>query len=165
MQARMLSCSVMSFSLRPHGLQPARLLCPWGFSRQEYWSGLPFPPPGELLKLAHPRLLHWQGNPYHSATWEAPEQGHDPVKQQKNGWNMCTTPSSSCKNCKKLLLYSLIYFALISFTWKHIFQFSYYHTANEHQFLGEFIHLLVTLQQFSFNVISTDTTKVWLSSI
>ena len=20
----------------------------WGFSRQEYWSGLPFPPPGEL---------------------------------------------------------------------------------------------------------------------
>ena len=23
-------------------------LCPWGFSRQESWSGLPFPPPGEL---------------------------------------------------------------------------------------------------------------------
>ena len=22
---------------------PARLLCPWGFSRQEYWSGLPCP--------------------------------------------------------------------------------------------------------------------------
>ena len=35
-----LSLSVMSNSLRPHGLQPARLLCPWGFSRQEYWSGL-----------------------------------------------------------------------------------------------------------------------------
>ena len=28
--------SVVSDSLRPHGLQPARLLCPWGFSRQEY---------------------------------------------------------------------------------------------------------------------------------
>ena len=27
---------------------PARLLCPWGFSRQEYWSGLPFPSPGHL---------------------------------------------------------------------------------------------------------------------
>ena len=27
---------------------PARLLCPWGFSRQEYWSGLPFPSPGDL---------------------------------------------------------------------------------------------------------------------
>ena len=35
-------------TLRPHGLQPARLLCPWGFSRQEYWSGVPFPSPGDL---------------------------------------------------------------------------------------------------------------------
>ena len=26
---------------------PARLPCPWGFSRQEYWSGLPCPPPGD----------------------------------------------------------------------------------------------------------------------
>ena len=25
-----------------------RLLCPRGFSRQEYWSGLPNPPPGDL---------------------------------------------------------------------------------------------------------------------
>ena len=34
-----LSCSaVMSDSLRPYGLWPARLLCLWGFSRQEYWS-------------------------------------------------------------------------------------------------------------------------------
>ena len=32
----------MSDSLRPHGLQPSRLLCPWEFSRQEYWNGLPF---------------------------------------------------------------------------------------------------------------------------
>ena len=29
----LLSCSVMSDSLQPHGLQTARLLCPWGFSR------------------------------------------------------------------------------------------------------------------------------------
>ena len=35
----------MSDSLRPHGLQLTRLLS-MGFSRQEYWSGLPFPPPG-----------------------------------------------------------------------------------------------------------------------
>ena len=27
---------------------PPRLLCPWGFSRQEYWSRLPWPPPGDL---------------------------------------------------------------------------------------------------------------------
>ena len=25
-----------------------RLLHPWDFSRQEYWSGLPFPSPGDL---------------------------------------------------------------------------------------------------------------------
>ena len=44
----MLSRSVVSDSLKPHGLEPARLLCPWGFSRQEYWSGLPCPPSGDL---------------------------------------------------------------------------------------------------------------------
>ena len=37
----------MSDSLQPHGLQPTRLLCPLGFSRQEYWSGLPCAPPGD----------------------------------------------------------------------------------------------------------------------
>ena len=31
-----LSCSVVSNFLRPHGLLPTRLLCPWGFSRQDY---------------------------------------------------------------------------------------------------------------------------------
>ena len=37
----------MSNSLRLHGLQPTRLLCPWEFSRQESCSGLPCPPPGD----------------------------------------------------------------------------------------------------------------------
>ena len=41
------SCSVMSDSLWPHGLGLWK--SPWmGFSRQEYWSGLPFPSPGYL---------------------------------------------------------------------------------------------------------------------
>ena len=43
-----LSHSVMSNSLQRHGLQPARFLCPWGFSRQEYWSMLPCSSPGGL---------------------------------------------------------------------------------------------------------------------
>ena len=43
-----LSCSVMSDSLQPHGLKPTRLLYLWGFFKQEYWSGLPWPPPGDL---------------------------------------------------------------------------------------------------------------------
>ena len=37
-----LSCSVVSISL------DCRLLCPWGLSRQEYWSGLSCPPPGNI---------------------------------------------------------------------------------------------------------------------
>ena len=37
-------CSVVSSSLQPCGLWPARLLCPWGLSRREYCSGLPCPP-------------------------------------------------------------------------------------------------------------------------
>ena len=40
----------MSDSLQPYGLWPARLLCPWRFSRQEYWNVLPCPPPGDLPK-------------------------------------------------------------------------------------------------------------------
>ena len=58
----------MSDSVQPYRRQPTRLLCPWdspgkntgvgchfllllpsmGFSRQEYWSGLPFPSSGDL---------------------------------------------------------------------------------------------------------------------
>ena len=58
--------SIVSDSLRPYGLQLATLLSPCredscldppgdlnrflpGFLRQEYWSGLPCPPPGDLL--------------------------------------------------------------------------------------------------------------------
>ena len=45
----MFSCSVCHDSLWPQGLQPARVLSlSMGFSRQEYWSGLPCPPPRDL---------------------------------------------------------------------------------------------------------------------
>ena len=70
------SLKAMSSSLQPHGLQPTRLLCPWGFSRQEYWSGLPCPRPGDL---PHPGIkpsllccrrilyhLSHQGSPFRS---------------------------------------------------------------------------------------------------
>ena len=48
-----LSRSVVSDSLRPHGLYPTRLLCPWGFSRQEYWRGSQCPPPGLNIFKCH----------------------------------------------------------------------------------------------------------------
>ena len=56
------SFSVVSDSLQPYGLQPARLLYPWGFSRQEYWSGLP---------LASPRDLYNPGIKPRSSTFQA----------------------------------------------------------------------------------------------
>ena len=46
--AAVLCRSAVSSSLGPHGLWPTRLLCPWGFSRQEYWSGLPCPSPADI---------------------------------------------------------------------------------------------------------------------
>ena len=46
-------CSVMSDSLQPHWLQSPQTVAhqaplSMGFSRKEYWSGLPIPPPGDL---------------------------------------------------------------------------------------------------------------------
>ena len=39
-----------------------------GFSRQEYWSGLPCPPPEDLpdpgIEPASLRLLHWQADSF-----------------------------------------------------------------------------------------------------
>ena len=52
--------------------QKLRLLCPWGFSRQEYWSGLLCPPPGNLpdsgIKPVSPALAG--GFFTTSTTWE-----------------------------------------------------------------------------------------------
>ena len=54
------SCPTLCLS---RDCSPVRLLCPWDFSRQEYWSGLPFPSPGDLpdpgiepVSLASPAL-------------------------------------------------------------------------------------------------------------
>ena len=65
----------MSNSLQPYGLQSVRFLCPWDFSRQEYWSGLPFPSPGDFpnpgiepSSLTSPALAG--GFFTTSATWE-----------------------------------------------------------------------------------------------
>ena len=42
----------MSYSVRPHRQQCTRLPCPQGFSRQEHWSGLPFPSPMHESEVA-----------------------------------------------------------------------------------------------------------------
>ena len=56
----MLSHSVTPDSLRPHGLQPTRLLCPWDSPGKNTEVGLPCPPPRGLpdpgIKLRSPEL-------------------------------------------------------------------------------------------------------------
>ena len=58
------SCSVVSDSLRPHGLQPTRLLCPWDFPGKNTRAGCHFllqgifPTRGSNRQFLH--LLHWQ---------------------------------------------------------------------------------------------------------
>ena len=67
----------LCLTLQPYRLQPARLLCPWEFSRQEYWSGLACPSPRDLpnsgiqpVSLTSPVLA---GRFFTtSSTWEAP---------------------------------------------------------------------------------------------
>ena len=50
----------VGFFLRPHGPVARQALRSMGFSRQEYWRGLPFPSPGVLpnpgLELTSPAL-------------------------------------------------------------------------------------------------------------
>ena len=59
----LLCCAVRL--LRHYRLEPTRLLCPWGFSREEYWNGLPCPPSGDLpTQGSNPGLLHCTWNLY-----------------------------------------------------------------------------------------------------
>ena len=68
--------SVMSDSLRPYGLLACQVPLSTGFSWQEYWSGLPCPPPGNLpdpgiksMSLTSPALA---GRFFTTSTiWEA----------------------------------------------------------------------------------------------
>ena len=65
-----ISRSVVSISLRPHGHQAPLSM---GFSRQEYWSGLPFPFPGNLpdpgIKSAYLVSPAMAGGVFNCATW------------------------------------------------------------------------------------------------
>ena len=50
------SFTVVSNSLWLHALRPAGLLSVHRFPRQDHWSGLPWPPPGDLPNLQNCRL-------------------------------------------------------------------------------------------------------------
>ena len=65
------ACSVVSNSLWPVDCSPPASSV-HGISQEGYWSGLPFPPPGDLpnpgMELGSLHLLHWWQTLYHGAT-------------------------------------------------------------------------------------------------
>ena len=76
-------------SLQSHGLQPARLLCAWGFTKQEYWSELPWPPPGDRPNPgSNPGLPHCRWILYHLS-----HQG-SPLGHWKGTWPSCRCQGS-----------------------------------------------------------------------
>ena len=117
----------MSDSFRPHGTVACQAPPSTGFSRQEYWSGVPCPSPGDLpdpgigLGLLHCRQTHYHlsdqgrpcwistcgkvfsehGFPFPSLQWSSDEQ-----KFQILSWfNLSIFPlhSAFCINLKKSL--------------------------------------------------------------
>ena len=60
-----------------------------GFSRQEYWSGLPFPPPGIFpTQGSNPRLLHCRWLLH----WLSPREAHQGQFQEGGSNNSITAP-------------------------------------------------------------------------
>ena len=65
---RMYACCPFSHVLVTPWTVAHQAPLPMGVSRQEYWSGVPCPPPGHLPdpgKEEGPWLLHWQAGCYH----------------------------------------------------------------------------------------------------
>ena len=106
----------MSDCLGPCGLWgPTRFLCPWGFSRQVYWSGLQRPPPGDppnpgfnpglphfrwiLYCLSHqrsPRILEWVAMP--SSRGSNPNPGIKPMSPALQVDSLLSEPPEKPKN-------------------------------------------------------------------
>ena len=77
-------CSVAKLCpnlLRPYGVVAHQAPLSMGFSRQEYWSALPFPSPRDLLEPGIKlRVLHWQAGSLSWSHQEAPlKRGHPKV--------------------------------------------------------------------------------------
>ena len=77
----------------PMNCKPTRLLCPWGFSKKEYWSGLPCPPPRDLpdvriepATLMFPALAGWSFTT--STIWEA-HRNVGPGESWGQVWTAC----------------------------------------------------------------------------
>ena len=80
------ACLVISDSLQPHeALQASQSM---GFSRQEYWSGVPFPTPGVLLDPGiEPTCLEFPALLGRLFTTEPLVYVLKQPKLYKSGWN------------------------------------------------------------------------------
>ena len=84
-----------------------------GLSWQEYWSGLRFPPPGDLpdpeIEAVSPRLLHWQQVLSHWATWEAPSslRHNNSNNNNKRLETYKHSFKSKCHYCESFLFYEM----------------------------------------------------------
>ena len=98
------ACSVAQscLTLQPHGLQPARLLCPWNSPGKDSGVGCHFPSsrglPNPGLK---PSSLALKGRFFTtSATWEACYQGKQGLKCKNDPLNLDPNPySAAFKKC------------------------------------------------------------------
>ena len=132
-------CSVMSYSAAPRTAACQALLYK-GFPLWEYWSGLSFPPPGDLpnsgTETVSPASLALSGWLYHWATWEPtmlmdfPSTCHIVAPYLKIQWLYHLT------NMLDFIYYIEIYtrkYALISTTsfWRLILVFIYF-ISNPH---------------------------------
>ena len=68
--------SHVQFFVPPWNLRPHQAPLPLGFSRQEYWSGLPFPSPGDLpdkgIKPMSPEVPALQADFFTTEPWGKP---------------------------------------------------------------------------------------------
>ena len=62
------------------------------FSRQEYWSGLPFPPPADLPDPGNPHLLPWQVDSLPLSHW-----GTVHLITEKMSYSLCPLVKKSGK--------------------------------------------------------------------
>ena len=90
-------CMLSRFSCVPLCARQAPLSM--GFSRQESWSGVPFPSPGDLpnpgIEPASLRLLHWEAGSLPLAPPGKPVNTLD-SKQSRLGGSALATPPPGC---------------------------------------------------------------------
>ena len=132
-----MGCTVLvaqsCLTLQPHGLQPIRHLCPCRFSREEYWSGFPCPPPGDLLNPGtEPRFPTLQLDSLLTESSEKPKhtgvgslsilQGIFPT--QKSNWGLLHCRQSLYQLSNQGSLYLSIYLSI------YLSLFKYYSTIH-----------------------------------